>query len=81
MMDLTENLPPALRETTEQSLTESMDLLHRWHGKANGRIRYGFAPRWQLWNTEALLKEIKQEADRYGAGIHGHAAKCRAKSS
>ncbi len=45
MMDLTENLPPALQETTEQSLRESMDLLHRWHGKANGRIRYGFAPR------------------------------------
>lgn len=74
MMDLTENLPPALQETTADSLRESMDLLHRWHGKANGRIRYGFAPRRQLWNTEGLLKEIKQEADRLGAGIHGHAA-------
>lgn len=73
MMDLTENLPPALHETTEQSLAESMDLLHRWHGKDNGRIKYGFAPRWQLWNTEALLKEIKSEADQHGAGIHGHA--------
>ena len=73
MMDLTENLPPALQETTETSVRESLDLLHRWHGKANGRIRYGFAPRWQLWNTEGLLKEIKQEADRHGAGIHGHA--------
>jgi cytosine/adenosine deaminase-related metal-dependent hydrolase len=77
MMDLTENLPPALRESTEDSIRESMDLLHRWHGKANGRIRYGFAPRWQLWNTEGLLKEIKQEADRHGAGIHGHAAEVR----
>lgn len=77
MMDLTENLPPALQETTEQSLTESMDLLHRWHGKANGRIRYGFAPRWQLWNTEGLLIEIKQEADRHGAGVHGHAGEIR----
>lgn len=74
MMDLTENLPPLLRESTEDSLRESLDLMHRWHGKANGRIRYGFAPRWQLWNTGHLLKEIKQEADSHpGIGIHGHA--------
>lgn len=78
MMDLTENLPPALRETTDQSLKESMDLLHRWHGRANGRIRYGFAPRWQLWNTEELLITIKQEADAHpGVGIHGHAAEIK----
>ncbi len=74
MMDLTENLPPLLRESTEASLRESIDLMHRWHGKANGRIRYGFAPRWQLWNTEHLLREIKQEADSHpGVNIHGHA--------
>lgn len=74
MMDLTENLPPLLRETTDASLQESVDLMHRWHGAADGRIRYGFAPRWQLWNTTGLLKEIKQEADAHpGVGIHGHA--------
>jgi len=74
MMDLTENLPPLLRESTEDSLKNSIDLMHRWHGKANGRIRYGFAPRWQLWNTSELLQTIKQEADNNpGVGIHGHA--------
>ncbi len=74
MMDSTENLPPLLRESTEDSIRESIDLMHRWHGKENGRIRYGFAPRWQLWNTEGLFKEIKQEADMNpGVGIHGHA--------
>ena len=73
MMDLTENLPPALQETTEDSIRESVDLMHRWNGKADGRIRYGFAPRWQLWCTEELLKEIKEESDRNNAGIHGHA--------
>jgi 5-methylthioadenosine/S-adenosylhomocysteine deaminase len=78
MMDLTENLPLALQETTEASLKNSMDLLHRWHGKANGRIRYGFAPRWQLWNTEELLVTIKKEADSHpGVGIHGHAAEIK----
>ena len=74
MMDLTENLPPLLRESTEDSLKKSIDLMHRWHGKADGRIRYGFAPRWQLWNTTELLQTIKQEADNNaGVGIHGHA--------
>ncbi|NQS91739.1 MAG: 5'-deoxyadenosine deaminase [Chloroflexi bacterium] len=74
MMDLTENLPPLLQETTEDSINESVDLMHRWHGRADGRIRYGFAPRWQLWNTTELLQEIKQEADNNpGVGIHGHA--------
>jgi 5-methylthioadenosine/S-adenosylhomocysteine deaminase len=74
MMDRSENLPPLLRETTDISLRESVDLMHTWHGKDNGRIRYGFAPRWQLWNTDGLLREIKQEADNHpGVGIHGHA--------
>ena len=74
MMDLTENLPPLLQESTEDSLKNSIDLMHRWHGKADGRIRYGFAPRWQLWNTSELLQTIKQEADNNpGVGIHGHA--------
>ena len=74
MMDQTENLPPLLRETTTDSIRQSIDLMHRWHGKADGRIRYGFAPRWQLWNTTGLLQEIKQEADNnLGVGIHGHA--------
>jgi 5-methylthioadenosine/S-adenosylhomocysteine deaminase len=74
MMDLTENLPPLLRETTEASLKESIDLMHTWHGKADGRIRYGFAPRWQLWNTTELLQTIKYEADSNpGVGMHGHA--------
>ncbi len=74
MMDLTENLPPLLQESTEDSLKNSIDLMHRWHGKADGRIRYGFAPRWQLWNTTELLQTIKYEADNNpGVGIHGHA--------
>ena len=78
MMDLTENLPPALQETTEESLKQSMDLLHRWHGKDHGRIRYGFAPRWQLWNTEEALVTIKREADLH-PGV-GNSRACRGDS-
>ena len=68
MMDLTENLPPLLRETTEDSLKNSIDLMHKWHGKADGRIRYGFAPRWQLWNTTELLQTIKVRSGQQSRG-------------
>ncbi len=81
MMDFTENLPTHLRESTEDSLKESIDLLHRWHGSADNRIRYAFAPRWQLWNTEGLLKEVRSEADHYQVGIHGHAGEGRNEAS
>lgn len=77
MMDLTENLPPTLRETTEDSLRQSLDLLHRWHGADSGRIRYGFAPRWQIWNTDRLMQEVMQEAERTGTFVHGHGTEAK----
>lgn len=77
MMDEPEFLPSYMTEPTERSIRESVDLLHRWHGQGNGRIRYGFCPRWQIWNTEGLLREVKQEARRNGVAIHGHAAEGR----
>src|SRR5467141_4678856 len=44
MMDKGEGVPSALHEETERSVRESVTLLEAWHGKANGRIRYCFAP-------------------------------------
>lgn len=41
MIDCGPSVPGPLMEKTTDSLAESVRLLERWHGKADGRIRYG----------------------------------------
>ncbi len=74
MMDSGQGVPAGLRETTADSLAESMRLLKTWHGKENGRLRYAFAPRFVLSCTEGLLREVAQKSRETGARIHTHAS-------
>ncbi|HEY2962854.1 MAG TPA: amidohydrolase family protein, partial [Pyrinomonadaceae bacterium] len=48
MMDKGNEVPKPLQEQTAQSIAESVELLESWHGKAGGRIRYCFAPRFAI---------------------------------
>jgi len=73
LMDAPAN-PPALRESTDQAITESADLCARWHGAAGGRLRYCFAPRFAPSCTGPLLRAVSDLAERSGATIHTHAA-------
>ena len=66
--------PAALRESTDQALTESADLCARWHGTADGRLRYCFAPRFAPSCTGPLLRAVSDLAEKSGAMIHTHAA-------
>lgn len=74
MMDAGQGLPAGLRETTEQSLTESRRLIQKWHGQANGRLQYALAPRFVLSCTEALLRAVAEDAKTLGVRIHTHAS-------
>jgi 5-methylthioadenosine/S-adenosylhomocysteine deaminase len=74
MMDAGQGLPAGLRETTEQSVAESMRLLETWHGTQNGRLRYAFAPRFVLSCSELLLREVAAKAHQTGTRIHTHAS-------
>ncbi len=58
MMDVGDGVPARLRETTRSSLDESDALRERWHGAADGRLRWAYAPRFVLSCTEALLREV-----------------------
>jgi len=74
MMDAGQGVPKGLRETTADSLAESLRLVKTWHGKAEGRLRYAFAPRFVLSCTPQLLKEVAKLAGDLGLRIHTHAS-------
>jgi len=75
MMDeTTEDIPKPLRERTQESLDESIRLCEEWHGRADGRLRYAFAPRFALSCTEGLLRDTAAEARRRGARLHTHSS-------
>jgi 5-methylthioadenosine/S-adenosylhomocysteine deaminase len=77
MMDSGSEKPVGLDETTAASLQESVDLLEKWHGKADGRLQYAFNPRFVLSCSEELLLEVRDLAKGYGVLIHSHASENR----
>ncbi len=75
MMDeSTDDIPEPLRENTKESLDESIRLCEEWHGRADGRLRYAFAPRFAISCTEGLLRDTAIEARRRGARLHTHSS-------
>jgi 5-methylthioadenosine/S-adenosylhomocysteine deaminase len=77
MMDKGEEVPVPLREESAASVAESLALLERWHGRADGRIRYCFAPRFAVSCTEELLVEVARLARERGVMVHTHASENR----
>jgi 5-methylthioadenosine/S-adenosylhomocysteine deaminase len=77
MMDKGTDVPAALREETASSIRESLALLDEWHGRANGRIGYCFAPRFAVSCTRELLAEVARLARERGVMVHTHASENR----
>lgn len=77
MMDKGTELPSALHENTQASIDESFELLQDWHGKADGRIRYCFAPRFAVSCTGELLATVAKLARERRVMIHTHASENR----
>jgi 5-methylthioadenosine/S-adenosylhomocysteine deaminase len=77
MMDKGDEVPLELQEQTENSIAESIALLEEWHGRAGGRIRYCFAPRFAISCTRELLQRVAGLARERGVMIHTHASENR----
>jgi len=77
MMDKGDDVPSALHEETRASINESVRLIDKWNGAANGRIRCCFAPRFAISCTRELLSEVSDLAKQYGVTIHTHASENR----
>ncbi|HEX3282398.1 MAG TPA: 5'-deoxyadenosine deaminase [Pyrinomonadaceae bacterium] len=77
MMDRGDDVPAELYEKTGESIAASLELLERWHGAANGRIRYCFAPRFALSCSSELLAQVAKHARERGVMVHTHASENR----
>jgi 5-methylthioadenosine/S-adenosylhomocysteine deaminase len=66
-----------LQEQTDNSIDESVALLKEWHGRAGGRIRYCFAPRFAISCTRELLERVASLARARGVMVHTHASENR----
>ncbi len=67
--------PEGLREHTEEGLAESEQLIQKYHGSFDDRIRYAVTPRFAVSCTEECLRGARELADAYdGVRIHTHAS-------
>jgi 5-methylthioadenosine/S-adenosylhomocysteine deaminase len=74
MLDNGDDVPRPLQDKTRDSIAASVALLETWNGKAHGRIRYCFAPRFAISCTAELLAEVARLARDRGVMIHTHAS-------
>jgi 5-methylthioadenosine/S-adenosylhomocysteine deaminase len=78
MMDAAADGTPArLRESTRSSLDESRRLHDRWNGRADGRLRAAFAPRFAISCSRALLEAVAGESAGTHTIVHTHASENR----
>jgi 5-methylthioadenosine/S-adenosylhomocysteine deaminase len=74
MMDKGDGVPAGLCENTSESIRESVALIAEWHGRAGGRVRCCFAPRFAISCTSELLSEVSALSRKHQVMIHTHAS-------
>jgi len=74
MMDKGDGVPGGLYEKTRESIQESVELIEKWHGRANGRVRCCFAPRFAISCSTELLSEVSALSRKHQVIIHTHAS-------
>jgi len=77
LADSDQQAPARLQEKTRASIDESVALRARWDGKANGRLRAAFAPRFAVSCSRELLEAVADLSARDRVIIHTHASENR----
>jgi 5-methylthioadenosine/S-adenosylhomocysteine deaminase len=77
LMDAGADVPKALHEETDAAIVESVRLIERWDGAANGRIRACFAPRFAVSCTRELLEQVARLSRERRVLVHTHASENR----
>jgi 5-methylthioadenosine/S-adenosylhomocysteine deaminase len=77
MMDADNEVPARLLEATADSIDESLALAARWHGRAEGRLRAAFAPRFAPSCSPELLEAVSALSRDRELLVHTHASENR----
>ena len=77
MMDADRAVPARLLERTQASVDESLALAARWNGRANGRLRAAFAPRFAVSCSRELLEAVAHLSRQHALLVHSHASENR----
>lgn len=77
MMDADAAVPSRLMEETSRSIDEAVAIAKRWHGRADGRLRAAFAPRFAVSCSRELLEAVATLAVEHDLVIHTHASENR----
>ena len=67
-------IPSNMLFETDEAITANVDLVQRWHGQGDGRIRAWFGLQEILSCSEALFKAFGELSHQYGTRIHVHLA-------
>src|SRR4030095_2392724 len=77
MMDADSAVPSRLLEETSHSLDPSVAIVRPLQGRANGRLRAAFAPRFAVSCSRELLEAVARLALEHQLVIHPHASENR----
>src|SRR5262245_48180572 len=77
MMNTRGDAPARLFQPAKDAIDESVALHKRWNGKANGRLRAAFAPRFAISCTRDLLEATATVSAEHGMLVHTHASEQR----
>jgi cytosine/adenosine deaminase-related metal-dependent hydrolase len=75
--DFPEAIHPDMREDGEIAMRQCIEMIKRWHGKANNRIHVWFGPRTPGGATVEYYREIAENARKYNTGITIHLAEVK----
>ncbi|MFH1143754.1 MAG: amidohydrolase family protein [Candidatus Eisenbacteria bacterium] len=72
LMDAGDGIPAELHQDPEDAFAEALQLYERWNGRAEGRLKVAFAPRFTLSVSARLWREIAAQATRRRILVHTH---------
>lgn len=61
-------------ESTDEALGHAVDLVEKWNGACDGRLRAWFGIRVSNSASDDLIRQTGELARQYGVGVHSHVA-------